>query len=576
MAVDLAGRWITTDSGQHVFIKEGGGSVRAQVKEHFAARGEPNHPDVGKPVVTHPKGVDPRPGSGKTLSEQAGEARAGKGLDAEARSKLAATGKRLHQGAIAPTPKEQQIFELERANSRLSAAPKNDEIHAANSAKIRDLKATQESQDQLNRVAKAMSRPFPETPQERISVLRTAIKSKYKVGAAAKPAEVTPPKPPAPTLREQAKPTSTAAQRTAGIKAAQPGYKEQTTTLREKVAGQKALREQAGKHQALSSVTDREGTTHTIRVEENSPELVKGGESRYAVVAHRKWSEGGKSHEESETVWHGNNPEKATQNAERLHTSLSRRSQPRVEALKGEGQAAKGATLREQAGAKSIKEIDRLDRAERLVTADSFTDAAAMASPSGKMSASAGAAAQEKLRVQLFGEKGLQLKAASQPGEAESLRQKAAELRGLAERGMKPRAYRAEADRLEAQAAAASRPATTLREMAATVKMGRTGSELEKETAAEVAANKRVPLKGQTDFTAKVRSVSTAEPIASITKEDRAKMELRRLSRVPGNAIKSAQFPYRNRLAAGQTLREQVKAFGLRQSASASKSRRLF
>ena len=71
MAADLGGHWITTDSGQHILIKTGGGSVRAQVKSHFAAKGQPDHPDVKKPVVTHPKGVDPRTGGGKTLREQA-------------------------------------------------------------------------------------------------------------------------------------------------------------------------------------------------------------------------------------------------------------------------------------------------------------------------------------------------------------------------------------------------------------------------------------------------------------------------------------------------------------------------
>jgi hypothetical protein len=51
----------------------------------------------------------------------------------------------------------------------------------------------------------------------------------------------------------------------------------------------------------------------------------------------------------------------------------------------------------------------------------------------------------------LFGD-GLEWTLPKQPSEVERLRRQAAELRGLAERGMKPRAYRKTADALELRA----------------------------------------------------------------------------------------------------------------------------
>ena len=102
MATDLGGRWITTDSGQHVFIKAGGGSVRAQVKAHFAAQGQPGHPDIAKKVSEHPAGHDPRTGvvKGPSLREQVAQHREGSPLT---RAERAKTYKGLRDEGFKPT-----------------------------------------------------------------------------------------------------------------------------------------------------------------------------------------------------------------------------------------------------------------------------------------------------------------------------------------------------------------------------------------------------------------------------------------------------------------------------------------
>ena len=110
MALDLAGRWITTDSGQHILIKDGAGSVREQVRKHFAARGEPGHPDIRKPVTEHPRGVNPM-----TLRERAAMTR----VKAEQRgyrgelSRLAMTRKPATD-FHAPNPVDKKLLELSR------------------------------------------------------------------------------------------------------------------------------------------------------------------------------------------------------------------------------------------------------------------------------------------------------------------------------------------------------------------------------------------------------------------------------------------------------------------------------
>lgn len=83
---------------------------------------------------------------------------------------------------------------------------------------------------------------------------------------------------------------------------------------------------------------------------------------------------------------------------------------------------------------------------------DTMSDAIAVDSPSGHTSKRAIKAARERLAADLFGDwqpdrDGIQV------SERARLLQQAQELRALAERGMKPRAYRREAERLEALAA---------------------------------------------------------------------------------------------------------------------------
>ena len=82
---------------------------------------------------------------------------------------------------------------------------------------------------------------------------------------------------------------------------------------------------------------------------------------------------------------------------------------------------------------------------------DTLVEAIALSSPSGRMSKAAKERAQERIRQELFGD-GLPRPKVKQPSRAETLRRRAAELRELASRGVKPRAYVKEAERLEAEA----------------------------------------------------------------------------------------------------------------------------
>ena len=72
-------------------------------------------------------------------------------------------------------------------------------------------------------------------------------------------------------------------------------------------------------------------------------------------------------------------------------------------------------------------------------------------SPSGRVSKRSRALAIERARYELFGD-GLPMPTCPQPTGAERLLRQAAELRALAARGMKPRAYMREAARLEVKA----------------------------------------------------------------------------------------------------------------------------
>lgn len=86
--------------------------------------------------------------------------------------------------------------------------------------------------------------------------------------------------------------------------------------------------------------------------------------------------------------------------------------------------------------------------------ADTMSEAIALSSPNGRMSKRAKEAAQERIRVALFGREGLALPQATQPTEKESLMRQAATLRDLASRGMCPRKYIKRAEALERKAAA--------------------------------------------------------------------------------------------------------------------------
>ena len=84
---------------------------------------------------------------------------------------------------------------------------------------------------------------------------------------------------------------------------------------------------------------------------------------------------------------------------------------------------------------------------------NTMSDAIALSSPGGRISAVAKARAMKRLSVELFGPQGLKKAAVKQPAKKVRLLRQAAELRSLASRGMKPMAYRKRADELERQAA---------------------------------------------------------------------------------------------------------------------------
>lgn len=91
-------------------------------------------------------------------------------------------------------------------------------------------------------------------------------------------------------------------------------------------------------------------------------------------------------------------------------------------------------------------------------TADTMSNAIALSSPSGRMSKRARRAAEKRLHDALFGTEPYSLKGEDKPPtpteSAARLRNYAAFLRGLADRGMRPRVHRREAERLDREAAA--------------------------------------------------------------------------------------------------------------------------
>ena len=85
-------------------------------------------------------------------------------------------------------------------------------------------------------------------------------------------------------------------------------------------------------------------------------------------------------------------------------------------------------------------------------TANTMSDAIAIASPNGRMSKRAHDAACKRLALDLFGPEGLQQERCPQPTARERLLRQAASLRELAARGMSSGKFNREAARLEALA----------------------------------------------------------------------------------------------------------------------------
>ncbi len=100
-------------------------------------------------------------------------------------------------------------------------------------------------------------------------------------------------------------------------------------------------------------------------------------------------------------------------------------------------------------------------------TADTMSDAIALSSPSGRMSKRARAAAEKRLAKALFGDESLKGEDVPTP-KSVILRRTAANLRGLAERGMKPRAYKKKVEELEREATKLEAVGNPLKEAEAT------------------------------------------------------------------------------------------------------------
>ena len=85
-------------------------------------------------------------------------------------------------------------------------------------------------------------------------------------------------------------------------------------------------------------------------------------------------------------------------------------------------------------------------------TTETMSDAISISSPSGNVSKAAAKMARARLSEKLFGKGGLQRTETAQPTAIEAMLRQASQLRDLASRGMKPRAYIKKAEELEAVA----------------------------------------------------------------------------------------------------------------------------
>ena len=99
-----------------------------------------------------------------------------------------------------------------------------------------------------------------------------------------------------------------------------------------------------------------------------------------------------------------------------------------------------------------------MDKNDYLHSLDCMSEAIALSSPSGKMSKRARLAAERRLAKMIFGETGgIPKLFPKQPTQAQENLRRAKELRDLAARGMQPRAYIREAEKLEKEAEKLSR-----------------------------------------------------------------------------------------------------------------------
>jgi hypothetical protein len=93
-----------------------------------------------------------------------------------------------------------------------------------------------------------------------------------------------------------------------------------------------------------------------------------------------------------------------------------------------------------------------IEGSETITPADTMVDVIALSSPSGNMSNRSRKAAQERIRKELFPTGYWDKQGPTNEQKASQMLRTAAELRRLADLGMRPRAHRKEADRLEKEA----------------------------------------------------------------------------------------------------------------------------
>ena len=538
MAADLAGRWITTDSGQHVFIRDGGGSVAAQLRTHFIkTTGNARHPDINKPVTEHAKGVNP--------AQQ----------EVLARYRRATASEEEWQRANKEllTPKGSAPAGIVFRDGKVHVDPRDLPSAKAYIADVR--RATEDAERKIKAGIPGSAEGNARHGRAEISQLQAEIDAHERASVPTAHASSPPT-----TLREQA----ARARPNAAIKAAQPGYREGATTLRDKIASQKALREQAELHRVNPKNRARtsEGLWEQRRIEREAmaaaPSVAHSG-GRVVLGELRAKIEAEKEPFDKAMIRAAKRGKVSLYNAD---NPLEARGMEVVKTPSGEPRhlgyfGERGAT------------------AARAKPAPTLREQAAAASPPVKGPVQGLAAGHaEAMRAKV----GTALATGSPTEQLGRLHNLKGENTAAAMRAggstVETRAVHAEIqghmDRLERTVASKT---PTLREMAASVRTKPSGSELEHDTAKEIAANKRVPLKGQSDFTEKVRTVSTSEATGT-TAEERKRMEFKKARSFA--ALKREQFPYRNRLADKLTAREQAKAFALRTSTPAAKSRRLF